>query len=173
MFIFALFITSCSENTGDDNVEFLSDKEKKAKVLFDERVNYYNSLDRKVVVEHSTIEELNALMIENGLSVITPEEIDNAARLKTTFPCQAWINLGDVSGNGTLSGQDLVLVRRWMCDHSKGCSGTYDLFGDEVTYPYDNFAFMSGLHTNSGWWDLNSTDVFAASAFILNNNTCN
>ena len=54
-----------------------------------------------------------------------------------------------------------------------GCNGNYNLFTGNVPVPYDNFAYMTGLLSNSHWFILNQNDRFAASAFILGNVACN
>lgn len=100
--------------------------------------------------------------------------MNRAKHLKTTWPCSTWKNLGDISGNGVLSVLDVAMANNWRCNvGGNGCYNDYDLFVDNVPYPYDNFAFMTGLGSDSDWYILNADDSDTAIDFILGYIACN
>ncbi|MCB0668707.1 MAG: hypothetical protein KDC80_22940, partial [Saprospiraceae bacterium] len=63
-------------------------------------------------VEPTTVEELNAIMIENGLEPFTEEEVTRAHKRGGgcgPYPCSTWVNHGDwATQDGVLSTYDLV-----------------------------------------------------------------
>lgn len=168
-----LFLVGCSENSLELNQDDLSKEQKNqmAKARFQEKIAEFEKNPQKLTIEYATLEEINEVLLSYGLEPYSREDVERAKYLKSTWPCSTWINFGDISGNGVLSVLDVAMANNWRCANS-GCSYNYDLFTDYVPSPYDNFAYMTGLGSDTDWYILNADDSDTATDFILGYIAC-
>lgn len=136
-------------------------------------------------VEHATLEEVNAVMIEHGLDPFTEEDITRANKRGGgcgPYSCNTWINHGDWSGDFVLSTLDLVQAQSYVCGYpgSGGCP-YYGGYIDDVFTKYFNgdiigealnFAQLSFFWCEGGDDILDYDDVLAGRDYILLKITC-
>ena len=123
-------------------------------------------------VEHASLEEINALMLENGLSPFSERDVEEAKAFvsRTTWSCSLWTTLGDWNDSGTVTAYDMVLARKYLCS-TVGCGGELDTFGHPLNVRF--FGFLSFLEDGSESGVLNNNDAMAAAYFILGITACN
>jgi hypothetical protein len=134
--------------------------------------------NKKTVVEHATLEEINAVMKAHGMPEFTQEDIENAKKslqVRTTWDCDIWLEFGDYNDNDSFNTIDLVLAQDFICDYpSNGCSGTIQMITCYICdVEHTNFAYLSYFRNGSGENQLNEDDLDAGRDFILGIVACN
>ncbi|MCB0686331.1 MAG: hypothetical protein KDC53_07395 [Saprospiraceae bacterium] len=137
-------------------------------------------------VEPTTVEELNAIMIENGLEPFTEEEVTRAHKRGGgcgPYPCSTWVNHGDwATQDGVLSTYDLVKANKYVCDYYPYTCPADGGYIDNIVYKYINgqvsgdaldFAQLSYFWCEGGDDVLDNDDMLAARAYILGQVICN
>lgn len=142
----------------------------------------------EITVEHATLEELNKVMVENGLEPFTQSDIDRASsRSKLTcgpYPCSTWNQNGDWNDDLVLSTLDMVKATQYVCNYGVPCAylGGYVDTYYQIDQDPDNEEHWEALEfsTLSHWncvdgldYIINQDDLDAGRDFILLKITCN
>ena len=134
-------------------------------------------------VQHATLDEVNAVMIEHGLEPFTQEDITRANKRGGgcgPYTCNTWINHGDWSGDFTLSTLDLVQAQNYVCTWVGTCPYYGGSIPDIITEYFNgnvigeavNFAQLSFFWCEGGDDVLDYDDVLAGRDYILLKITC-
>lgn len=123
------FITGCDKEENQDIVldnntlENQYTPESIDEVITQDNFRKFIKSKPKVVIEYTTPEEMNTILVKNGLDPIPQSEVDEYYERKRQgtlrqFPsgchtANLIAELGDVSGNGSLSTWDVVLAQ-WI-----------------------------------------------------------
>ncbi len=188
------FVVSCDKDadavTVDSQFRFKSTVHRSDFETMEEYLEHRNAEIEKAgvtyTVEHATLDEINAVMIENGLEPFTEEDVTRAHKRGGgcgPYPCSTWINHGDwATQDGVLSTYDLVKASKYVCNNAdNGLCPAYGGYIDNITYKYINglvsgdaldFAQLSYFWCEGGSDILDNDDMLAARDFILLKITC-
>lgn len=168
---FVFMLPSCSK----DDAVAANVKPETSEERIERRLKELKALGKTITIEHSTLDEINLLMKQEGLPEISEKEVEASLQTRTIYPCEVWAAHGDWNQNGAFTAWDLVLARKYLCNYpgSGGCQGEINILQGQHPVVAIDFAYLSLL---AGSYDdhlLNSDDITYGQNLILGLISCN
>lgn len=128
---------------------------------------YPKTSSKNIVVERVTLEELNRVLIENGIEPYTEKAVSQLydKYLKSGLNCSSLKDHADWNGNGTVSTIDVVLARNYIIANDPN-GQAIDPTTSSPTYVID-FGFLTAIYNGTEPWRLDQDDLDVGVITIL------